>query len=196
MLRITRLTQSIEDIAIRNKMIYFLFSFYYRWMVKREAYLANINEQDKILCIGGGYCPYTAILLHKYTKADVTVIDNDSMCIEKSKEFINDMGLNRIKVKLCDGTCVSCCDYTVIHIAMQISPKEVVLNEMIKRAQDGTRILIRRPKEGFKKLYSPISENKIGVIKHVKHGFLSNVDKTSVCVVDKKAPYKTLGAVS
>lgn len=189
------MTQQIESFSTKNKLFFLLVSLYYRFLVKRETLLANISENDKILCVGGGVCPYTAILLNKYTNAQVTVIDNNSTCVDQSKKFIKHLGLDKIKVFLCEAECVNCSNYSVIHIAMQISPKDIVINEVIKKSKDGTKILVRKPKEHFKKLYSNVSEQKGRFTKNIKHGFLSNVASTSVCVVNKKNCFKFSGAL-
>ena len=184
---ITKLTQLIELLATKSWLAYYSVAAYYRMLVKREASLAGINENDKVLCIGGGICPYTAILLHKYTKAHITVIDNNLECVEKSKKFINRLGLDKINILFGDGEDICCHGYTVIHLAMQISPKELVLNEILQKAQPGTRVLIRKPKKGVDRLYCKMSHQGKGFTNCIKHGLFCNVDHTSVCVVDKPA---------
>lgn len=186
-LRITRLTQQIEKLAVKSRLVYFLTSAYYRMLIRREANLANINEHDRVLCIGGGICPYTAILLHQYTKAHVTVIDNNRICVDKANGFVKKLGLDQIKIALNDGQCVGYQEFTVIHLAMQISPKEIVINEIMKKAREGTRILVRKPKKGVQHLYCTLSQNEGDSSECIRHGFLSNVDHTSVCVVGKRA---------
>ena len=81
-------------------------------LVKREARLAGINEQDRVLCIGGGICPYTAILLHKYTKAQITVVDNNRVCVEKARKFIDRVGMDKINIIYGDGENICCHGYT------------------------------------------------------------------------------------
>ncbi len=173
----------MELLVTQNKALYLLASLYYRLMVKKEVELAGINQDDKVLCIGGGCCPYTAILIRKYTNARVTVIDNDCACIDKSKAFLQGLGLDGIEIRLCDGKHIGCRDYSVIHVAMQVSPKEAVINEIFGGAPKGARVLVRNPKTAMEKLYSRISKGKERFSRSVKHGFFSNVGDTSVCIV-------------
>lgn len=184
---ITKVTQRIEDFATKSKFIYKLTSEYYRWLVRRETSLAGICKDDHVLCIGGGNCPYTAILINKYTGAKVTVIDNDSACIAKSKRFVNNLGLNNIEITECDGRFVSCCDFTIIHLAMQISPKDDVIKCLIQKANNGTKILVRNPKQGVQGFYCPMKEDNRYFNNHVKHGLFSNVANTLLYVVDKSS---------
>ncbi|NLA84786.1 MAG: hypothetical protein GX854_09745 [Clostridiales bacterium] len=182
---ITKLTRLIELSATRSRLVYCFVSVYYRLLIKREVKLAEINENDRVLCIGGGICPYTAILLNKYTNAFITVVDNNINCVEKSRTFVNRLGLDRVKIIYGDGRDICCHGYTVIHLAMQLTPKESVLNEIMKKADHGTRILIRNPRKGIEKLYCKMSDREKDFVKCIKHSFLSNVDYTSVCIVNK-----------
>lgn len=183
---ITKCTQGIELLATKSRIIYLFASLYYRLLVKRESMLAGIGKDDRVLCIGGGMCPYTAILLHQYTKARVTVIDNDSRCIEQSRCFLRHLGMEGVDVTFHDGAQVNCRGHTVIHIAMQISPKEAVLKQILKKAQDGARVLVRMPKNNLEGLYSNLSKEPSRFEKQVKHGRFCNVANTSVCVVRRE----------
>jgi 16S rRNA A1518/A1519 N6-dimethyltransferase RsmA/KsgA/DIM1 with predicted DNA glycosylase/AP lyase activity len=184
-LGITKFTQKVELWATKSKLIYFLMSVYYRMMVKREVTLANVSQNDRVLCIGGGVCPYTAILINKYTRSKVTVIDNDNACIEKSRKFLRRLGLDGIEIVHADGKHVCCRDYTVIHIAMQITPKELIIDEVLKKAKEGTRVLVRQPKSVLENLYCPLYGESGVFCSCVKHSLFSNVDNTSVCIVSR-----------
>jgi precorrin-6B methylase 2 len=184
-LGITKLTQKFELWATKSKLIYRFMSIYYRMMVKREVALANIGKSDNVLCIGGGVCPYTAILINKYTQSRVTVIDNDMACIERSKEFLRRLGLKNIDIIHADGKNICCRDYSVIHIAMQITPKDFIIGEVLKKAPEGARVLVRQPKSALERLYCPLLGERELFCNCVKHSVFSNVDNTSVCVVSR-----------
>lgn len=180
---ITSLTRRIEHLAVKSRLVYAAVSLYYRQMVQREAQLAKVGPHDRVLCIGGGICPYTAILLHHLTGAEVTVIDNDRGCVEKCGKFLRDVGLDGVGVQWADGTKVNCRDYTVIHLAMQICPREDVLRRVLSNAPEGARVLVRVPKGCLEGLYCSFGGKPSPWERRVKHGFLSNVDYTSVLVV-------------
>lgn len=162
--------------------------------MKREANLAEVTEKDNILCIGGGVCPYTSILLNKYTGANVTVIDNDKACVEKSQKFIKKRGLKNVEILYCDGECVCCKEFSVIHIALQIFPKDAVINCIMNKAKNGTRVLVRRPKKNLECLYSMESDESI-FANSVKHSVFSNVDNTSISIVNKKPVHDVASVV-
>lgn len=180
---ITKFTRQIEQLAVSSRLIYSAVSLYYRQMVQREAELAGIGPQDRVLCIGGGICPYTAVLLHQYTGAQITVVDNDRTCVEECCRFLRRLGMKQIGVHCADGQDVDCRDYTVIHLALQICPREEVLRNVLARAPEGARVLVRVPKGCVAGLYCPRSGRQVQGDLKVQHGVLSNVAYTSILVV-------------
>ncbi len=148
--------------------------FYYKKIVKNEIALVNINENNKILCIGGGYFPATAMLFSKYTNAKVVVIDNDIDTINYAKKRIEKMKLD-IDVIYIDGQEVDVSNYDFVHIANQVSPKNEVLTYIEKYLTKG-KILVRTPKGNLKKGYEyeklPLTN------KFIKQPFYSNIDRT------------------
>ena len=66
---IVRITQQIEYWAAANPLVYQLAALYYKDIIRREITLAQIGPSDHVLCIGGGPCPFSAILLHQFTGA-------------------------------------------------------------------------------------------------------------------------------
>ena len=152
---IYKVTKNIECLAAKNISIYRAVSLYYRNLVKDEVALANIRSTDKILCIGGGPCPISGILLHEYTKAYVTIIDNDESCIQMSRKLIKNLGYEDvIDVFYGDGNDVSTKDYTVIHVAAQVSPMEQTFCRLRRGCSLGAKVLIRLPKKTLSNFYS------------------------------------------
>jgi len=155
---ITNLTYKIEELAAQSGFVFRVASAYYKDVIDKEIMLANIKADDRILCIGGGICPFSAILLQQRTGAHVTAIDNNHACIPKAKEVIRRLGLcDFLTVLHQDGSCRDTPfeDYSVIHLALQVSPMEEVFARAVKRAKDGTRLLIRRPKKYLNNMYCP-----------------------------------------
>ena len=169
---ITNLTQKIECWSSKTKFVYWLTSQYYRNVIRNEISLANITDNDNVLCIGGGICPFSAILLHQSTGAKVTVIDNNAACFQKAYQVIDRMGLGGYIRVLCqDGGSaeLSLTEYSVVHFALQVCPMEHVFTQIEKRVTPGTKLLIRRPKKPLSRMYGRVYNSMLNYCRHVTH---------------------------
>jgi len=154
---ITDFTRKIEYQATRSEFVYQLTAGYYRDVIQKEVVLANITKGDHILCIGGGTCPFSAILFHQATGAKVTVIDNNVICIPIARQVIEHLGIGEHVRVLCQdgaGADTTFSEYTVVHFALQVCPMASVFSHVEKQVAPGTKLLIRRPKTQLKNLYS------------------------------------------
>lgn len=181
-MKIMEMTQNIESFAAKSRLLYHALSLYYRMIVKREIKLGQITKDDTILCIGGGACPYTAILMANYTKAKVTVVDNDLSCAKKASCLIERLGLEDINIICASGESISYDNYSVVHVALQITPKDKVIESLMEEASPGTRVLVRHPKPMLDRLYCPCKHNSCKTMK-VRHSRLTNIDHTALQVV-------------
>lgn len=177
--RITNITQMIENILSNNYFLQKLMYAYYRPIVKREVSLLRIKPEDRLLCIGGGNFPCTAILINEITGNKVTVIDNDIECVNKSKCLVKKLGLEgMIKIKHKEAENFNYNYFDVVCVAMQISPMNKVFNNIYLKSKR-KRILIRIPKEKIKKSYCPFY-NVCNCKSKVKQPFFSNIRCTKL----------------
>ena len=181
---ITNLSYKIENRAIKAGLIYKLASKYYRDVIKREADLANVTENDHILCVGGGICPFSAILFHQTTGAKVTVIDNNERCVPKARRIIENLGIgDKVRVLHQDG-CASDImfeDYSVIHLALQVFPMEEVFFSVEKKIMPGTRMLVRRPKKQLSNMYCKLCNSLLHDCSFAIHRF-RNIGSTALYI--------------
>ena len=169
---ITSFTRQIEKQASGGGFVYNLACQYYQDIIRKEAILANITAQDHILCIGGGICPFSAILFHQLTGAKVTVIDNNSACIPEAQQVIDRLKIGKdVRVFCQDGNSADLpwADYTVIHLALQVSPLDSVLKQVTKYALPGTRLLVRRPKKQLATMYCRLVDNLLNCCPYTTH---------------------------
>ena len=169
---VTNFTYKIEDKASEVSTVYQLACKYYKNVVEREAALANITDKDHILCIGGGICPFTAILFHQHTGAKVTVIDNNKDCIPKARQVIKRLGIDeRVHVHLQDGANAETdlSEYSVIHMALQVDPIDHVFYQIEKQSAPGAKLLIRRPKKALGSGYSEFQSEHLSYCAYVSH---------------------------
>lgn len=135
-----------------------LYEKYYKKIVRDEIKLADVKINDRILCIGGGSIPCTALQIANLTGAKVDVIDIDSRAVYNARNVVEKMGLNnKIYITNIRGEEVDISSYDVIHVALQVTPKEEVVEHIWSKARKGTRILVRIPKKNLRYFYSNIS---------------------------------------
>jgi len=157
-MQMKKLSQSAERWALRHRWVYRLSAAYYRPIIRREIALANITAHDHVLFIGGGFCPFSAILLRELTGATITVIDCDPTCVSAACGFVG----KDISVQRCNGMDAPLLGYTVVHVAMQVSPMQDVFAAARARAAGGTRLLLRVPKKTVSRAYDPLTNQFLG----------------------------------
>ena len=139
-----KLTKQVEFFSARSTLFSKLYQLYYKNKVRKEVNLANISCSDKVLCIGGGPTPFTAIEIVKQSGAKVTIVDNDINAINTANELINRLGMNdSINLVLSDGRDVRLKYYTIVHVALQVHPKKDIINHICQNAEKYTKILVR-----------------------------------------------------
>ncbi len=176
------ITKVIEENASKTKLLRNAMFYYYSSIIKNEVMLANVEKEDKVLCIGGGYMPCTAILFQKLTGAQVTIIDNDKNTFTSAKSLIKAVGVEQqIELKYCDGKDIDPSQYDVIHIAMQVSPKTEVFENIFKGMKDGGRLLIRKPKKHLEGGYHA-NDAEVKEVAAVRQNALSNIERTLLYV--------------
>jgi len=186
---LTAITQKIEYWASEVGILYNLAEKYYVNIVANEAYLAGINQDDHILCIGGGLCPFSAILFHQMTKARVTFIDNNENCIPKLRRVIERLGLSsHIDVFLQDGSnpYILYADYSVVHLALQVYPMEQVFTAVENGIIPGTKLLVRQPRKQLNDVYSKFSNTMLTYCSCAKHES-RNVGSTFIYIKQEEA---------
>ncbi|WP_409967614.1 hypothetical protein RFF05_13650 [Bengtsoniella intestinalis] len=151
-----RPSQTAERLMCKTPWMQRLMLAYYRPIVEKEVGLSRASRLDAILCVGGGYFPCTAILFHLLTGASVAVVDNDKNAVFCARRLVRQMGLHHhVLVRHSDGAEVCAKAYDIIHIAMQISPKEKVFHQLHDSAHKQTKILVRIPKAHLERGYQP-----------------------------------------
>lgn len=176
-------TRKIEYLASRNKLIYGISALYYRSIVENEVKLAGITPADQVLCIGGGPCPFTGILIHRLTGARVTIVDNIYNCVLCARHLIAGLGLDQhLKVIYADGKDIEVDCYSVIHLALQVAPFEEVFMELERKCRQGTRLLVRLPKKTARPFYSHEGGVFFSDCRYAVHGKSKNVAGTALYI--------------
>lgn len=144
------LTKGLEKIASFFPIIIPIHHLYYNALVEGEIHTCNISCKDKVLCIGGGPLPCTAMEIARKTGAYVEVIDNDPKSVKMANRVLSLLNMDKnIKVIENSGQQVDASKYSVIHVARQVTPKIETFRNVWGKAPKGARILVRRAKDSF-----------------------------------------------
>lgn len=149
---------------------------YYRYIIslKNEIKLAKIDSKDKVLFVGSGPFPITAILIHELTHSQVYCVEKNRTFAELSQKVINNFGYeNSIYILNKDGMNINYSGYSVIVIAILAKSQDKLLGLMWKQVSQGTRIIYRtvdmmrqafyeKTKENIFKKYHSFEKGNIG----------------------------------
>lgn len=154
------ITKKIEILIVYFPFLVKIFSNYYKELVTREVILGDISSDDRVLCIGGGPVPCTALEIARITGARVEVIDNDPSAVRFARIIIERLGMKRkVGVKIADGRDVEPGEYSVVHIARQAYPHDLIVRNIMDNINPGSKVLIRKRKKNFN---GRLFENKKG----------------------------------
>ena len=150
---IPAITEFTEKALSHVPETYPLMRLYYGSIVEREIQLAGIKRHDRVLCVGGGAFPATAIEICRKTGAAVDVLDCDADAVFHARELLRKMGMWQIFVHHGCGQTFDPSPYTVIHVALQVRGRDKILENLKRKAIDDTRVLVRLPRESLERFY-------------------------------------------
>ena len=141
------LSQFFERLAVRFAAVARIyFNVFYKSMLAKEVTLAGLKPGARVLHIGGGAYPFTALYLagNGYR---VDACDCNSTAVEISRNLVKKNGFEDLITIVHDNGCrVDSSDYDAVWISLNICPKERVLEQSWKRLkQDGLLIYRKFP---------------------------------------------------
>lgn len=183
---IPAVTRVLEITLSHFSNTYHIFKCYYERIVAKEILLGDIKQHERVLCIGGGAFPATAIEINRQTGAKVDVLDCDGVAVKHAVNLLKRMHLDKkINVFCGCGQNFDPKEYEVVHIALQVRDREEILEHLQQHALPGTRILARFPRESMEQFYhkscGSISQKMLNQSNHL----LVNPEKTlkGTCVM-------------
>ncbi len=157
---IAAFTKVFEEKAVFSPILQAFCKMYYNKAVQKEVNLASIKKSDRVLCIGGGPLPWTALEIAKRTGAKVDVIDVDTRAIFFAKQAVERFQLSQqIEISYASGQEVDPSQYSVIHVALQARPHDKILKNILGKSKLGTRVLMRYPHDKLNKFYHALPED-------------------------------------
>ncbi len=163
-----------------GRLYHFLF---YRRMVAREMELAGIRPGDRVLHVGSGSFPFTALQLAA-AGCRVWALDHDPAAVSAARLVLEKRGFKHL-VEIIQGEGTEFCprDFEVVMVSLHAHPKEELLLHLLGGMSPGARLLYRNPSGPLTRLYPSVSPERIarqlGEDPRMRHSFL----KVSVLIV-------------
>lgn len=124
------------------------YPIYSRYVIslKNEIKLAKIGSKDKVLFVGSGPFPITAILVHELTHSQIDCVEINKSSAELSKRVIDYLNYSdSIHTINKDALDIDYSEYTVIVIAILAKPQDKIIEVIWKQISQGSRIIYRTP---------------------------------------------------
>jgi protein-L-isoaspartate O-methyltransferase len=126
----------------------------YRPMVRREVDLAGLHIGDRILNVGCGPMPATAVNLAALTGAEITCIDHDPAAVDAARRFVPAFGASgRVTVRVADGRTVDTGPFDAVLVALHTVGTAAVIDNFFGAATRGDRLVVRYPRDRFAEEY-------------------------------------------
>lgn len=138
------LSQKLENYVLRFLPLAYLYSLlFYRNMLKRELAMAGLKPGSRVVHIGCGPYPFTAIYLAQRGYR-VDACDCNNKAVESAKKMVQERGVTgEIEFKCTNGTMIDCSGYDAVWISLNIDPKEVVIRKCLHSLQEGSLLVYR-----------------------------------------------------
>lgn len=133
-----------EKVASRFDIISSNYFKMYQELVDKEIKMAGISKNDKVVVIGCGSLPITAILVTLKTKAHVVAIDKDKRAVKDADKYIKNHHLeSSIEIKYADGDVYPLKKFDVIYLTYGLKKKEDIFDYIINNSKNNSRVIFR-----------------------------------------------------
>jgi len=172
-----------------NNLDYRQYLMYKRFfvLIKKEIKLAKIEKQSKVLFIGSGPFPITAILLNSLKGCAVDCYEKNREYAALSVKVISQLGLaDKIRIKNRNGKFLSDDNYSVIIVALLARPKDQILKEISEKISSHTGIICRTSDNLRQAFYEPTNPDCLTLCKIMGKNYAKG-EQTISSVLLKKA---------
>lgn len=139
------LAQLFERLAVRfTSVSRIYFNIFYKSMLAKEVALAGLKPGARVLHIGGGAYPFTAIYLARHGYR-VDACDCNDTAVEISKNLVKKNGLEDLVTIVHENGCrIECSGYDAVWVSLNICPKERVLEQSWESLGQGALLVYRK----------------------------------------------------
>ncbi len=138
--------KEVENLGSRYGMIGSIYRFlFYRSMVRKEILLCGLSPEDRVVHIGSGSLPMTALSLAK-AGFEVVALDNDPAAVANASRFLRrSVCQGKASAREVDGLEVDCGTAEAAWVSFLVYPKEEVLKRAFASLKEGGKLIYRNP---------------------------------------------------
>jgi len=130
----------------------------YRNLTANEVALADIKPEDRVLFIGSGPLPISAIEIARQTGCQIDCVEHFADKADTSRAVIDHLGMSgQVHVYTAEGQEFPVSNYSVILVGVLAQPKQEIINHIEQNTQEGVRVLARTT-EGIREFIYPEAE--------------------------------------
>ncbi|WP_187147859.1 SAM-dependent methyltransferase [Halorhodospira halophila] len=162
----------LERWSARWPLLFHLYALPYRRLVARELRLAGVVPGERLLHVGCGALPFTAVLAARLSGARVTAVDRSAAAVAGAQAVVAHLGMagagpGRVRVVCADAAADPLPEIDVALIALQACPRGPILAN-IRRQRAPARVLFRLPRPGLEGQYGGplVGESVAGSCRH------------------------------
>ncbi len=134
---------------------------FYAKLITNEIEIADLEKDDKIVHIGSGPFPITAISLAR-EGYQITGVDVDEIALKKAEDLTEKLNLcNKINFKLATAEEIDFTKFDVVWMSLHVIPKAETINEIIKKLSPGQKLIYRNPRGLLTFLYDKVEAEEI-----------------------------------
>lgn len=129
----------------------------FRRLIQRERLLIQEITPQKILFIGGGPFPISALIYWDDYGLQSTCIDEDPMACRRASNLINSLGLSdKIEILSGKGQSVDLELYDLVIVSLLALPKKEILKNIQQKIHANTQVICRTSEKARTLLYKPV----------------------------------------
>lgn len=157
------IVKKLEDLCIRCTPFGRIYeALFYGRLIKKEKEVAGLKPTMRVLHVGSGRLPVTAVALAK-RGMQVDALDNDPKAVEGSRKFLDKAGYgDKVRVILGEGCEMDCSVYDAVFVSLHVIPRDKVIKECLESLSSTGRLLYRNPKGPLRMLYPRVNPAELG----------------------------------
>ncbi len=163
---------------------------FYGRMIAAERRAAGLQPGAKVLHIGSGRLPMTALTLAAQGFA-VTALDNDPAAVGQSRRVLRQCGLqHQVQVVQADGSWCDCSDYDAVWISFHVIPKQGILQQVLQSLRPNSCVIYRNPRGWLRRFYPSVAAAQLNPDCCLEGCLQQNLGKESIILRKGDVPCK------